>query len=157
MMVLVDFGGCSCGCTPHEAKEVTSETRDGLIWGLAVVANEYRTRGDKPYAKISFEELPPDITRDEVLALAARLADFDDRMHEKERKIDNTFLLPFMCREGYQLTPEQNEVNRKAKEDQEARNRAVEAEVAKILEEKLSLKRGDYEECYHHDDFEEDD
>lgn len=148
---------CSCGCTPTQYVNITSETKDGLLWGCAVNFNGHRRYGADPYAKCSVEIEEGDATREEIVSLAKQISVFDEQIHKLDSELKhfeefNVFLPPFECRKGYKLTDEQIKINIEEKEKFEQNTKdtikQTREKIGVLYNERLLLKKGDYEEEY---------
>lgn len=118
MEARVNFYGCSCGCTPGTTKVIKSETREGLLYGLANTILNYRTYGENPYRKCHWEvtDAPSTpISNQEITELANKLFALEEQIRNKETELNKTFKPIYSTSsEEYPLTPEQEIINKKA-------------------------------------------
>jgi hypothetical protein len=151
------FSGCSCGCTPSETWDITADTEEGIIYGLADQMCDCAVYGSNPFRKCYIEALPTGIERSDVREMALKLFELEKQIREKEdERTKKVFKAPYVSAgDEYPLTEEQIAVNDEVRKKFKAEKSAMTRGINKLKEEKKSFHR-DYDterEWYDDDDY----
>jgi len=142
MKASIHFGGCSCGCTPSQDKTITSNTREGLIYGIADNILNYRVYGSNPYRKCYWKILEGEqIDEKEIYAMADKLYAMEEQIHAKERELEGAFQAPYIATyEGtYPLTEEQKNINKAEHDKYLLKKEEIKKEIDEIRRQKASF------------------
>lgn len=144
MEAKVNFYGCSCGCTPCTTKIITSETREGLLYGLANTILDYRVHGGNPYRKCNWhfiDEPSTSISDQEITNLAEKIFAIEEEIRNKELSIKKNFnpIYTTSSPNEYPLTPEQEMANKNAHDAFLKAQEAVKEEIKELEKQKASF------------------
>lgn len=144
MEARVTFYGCSCGCTPAETKVISSETREGLLYGLANTILDYRVYRINPYQKCDWcfvDEPPAPISDQEITDLAEKIFAIENEIRNKELSIKKNFnpIYTTSSPNEYPLTPEQEMANKNAHDAFLKEQEKVKEEIKELEKQKASF------------------
>jgi hypothetical protein len=150
MKATFSFSGCSCGCTPGSYITIKSDTKDGLIYGIADTALDHSVYGDNPFRKCHWKVEDGDITDQEILKMANKIREIERKISKKEEKRDKPFSPPYstLRKDTFPLSNKQLKINEEECIKHKLAQKGWQKEIDKLKAQKSRLYK-EYERESH--------